>query len=367
MTSHLLSTPLESTHIDLGAVMTDFAGWNMPLRYGSATAEHEAVRTKAGMFDLSHMGQIVVTGNDAGRALDYSLVTKPSVMPEGRARYSMIVAEDGGIIDDLIVYSTSETEYLVIANGANRVRVVDELKRRSAELGADVTIDDTTSRRAMIAIQGPVSARIVGSLIDEDYRESFDSLGYYRHARFTINGIDAHIARTGYTGERGYEIMVDAEHATDIWNSALAQGADEGLIPCGLACRDSLRLEAGMPLYGHELNAEITPAEGGQGRVVNMDHDFVGKNALEQHTQAATLYGLVGEGRRAAREGSEILVDGASVGKVTSGILSPTLGHPIALALAQPGLEIGQHVTVDVRGKELPMTIVELPFYKSAH
>lgn len=363
----LLSTPLEATHVELGATMTDFAGWNMPLRYGSATAEHEAVRSAAGMFDLSHMGQIRVEGPDAGRALDYALVSTPSAMLEGRARYSLMVDRDGGIIDDLIVYRNADDDFLVIANGANRVTVVEQLTERSAAAGLDVAIIDNTLSRALVAVQGPASARIVSSVIDEEHREAFDSLGYYRHAHLSIDSMPVHVARTGYTGERGYEIMIDANGATTLWSLLTEAGSEQGLVPCGLACRDSLRLEAGMPLYGNELSRDITPAEGGQGRVVKMDHDFVGRDALQGREAATTLYGLVGEGRRAARAGSEVRLEGQAVGTVTSGILSPTLGYPIALALARPGLQVGQHVTVDVRGKDLDMTVVELPFYTTTH
>lgn len=361
----LLHTALTPIHERLGAFMTDFAGWNMPLRYSSDRAEHEAVRTRAGLFDLSHMGQIRVRGAQAGAALDHALVTNPSKMPIGRARYSLMVNESGGIMDDLIVYKDTDEDFLVVANAANRVRVAAEFASRSTDL--QVEIDDQTENRALIACQGPRSADIVASVIDEADQETFAELGYYRHAHMKMDGADVHIARTGYTGERGYEIMCEAKDAERLWEALMAAGEEAGLLPCGLAARDTLRLEAGMPLYGHELTENTTPAEAGQGRVPKLDHDFVGREALEAHEPTTTLYALRGTGRRAARAGCTFSKGGEQLGTITSGVLSPTLGYPIALALAKPGLEIGDEVAVDVRGKEQTMTVCELPFYKSSN
>lgn len=363
----LNETALLPVHERLCATMTDFAGWAMPLRYSSDREEHTAVRERAGIFDLSHMGQIRVEGPDAGSLLDYALVGVVSTMPVGRARYSLMVNERGGIIDDLIVYRTDEIDYLVIANGANRLRVGDELTKRSAQISARAAIQDNTTARCLIAVQGPASREVVGSVIDPEHREEFDSLGYYRHACFTIGGTPVHVARTGYTGERGYEIMADANDAISLWERLSEAGEPHGMVPCGLSSRDTLRLEAGMPLYGHELTEDSTPAETGQGRVVKLDHDFVGAEALRAHEPSTTLYGLAGEGRRAARAGSAVSLDGESLGSITSGILSPTLGHPIALAILTVGLDEGTEVSVDVRGKSQTMTIVPLPFYKASH
>lgn len=359
----LETTALEGVHLSLGATMTDFAGWNMPLRYSSDREEHEAVRNRAGMFDLSHMGQVRVEGPDAGKLLDYALVNVLSEMPIGRARYSLMVNEDGGILDDLIVYRNDETDFLVIANAANRLTIVDELTSRSN--GMQVAIQDNTHSRVLIAVQGPLSADIVASVVDD--RERLLELGYYRHDQFVIAGMPVHIARTGYTGERGYEIMADANGAEKLWN-LLTEAGGERMQPCGLAARDTLRLEAGMPLYGHELTAAQKPADVGQGRVVKLDHDFVGGDAIREAGEPETaLYGLTGEGRRAARAGSVLSIDGTEQGVITSGVLSPTLGYPIALAILPPGLEEGQPVTANVRGKDQPMTITSLPFYKSTN
>lgn len=362
----LNETALFPVHERLGATMTDFAGWAMPLRYSSDREEHGAVRERAGIFDLSHMGQIRVEGPDAGAVLDYALVGVLSTMPVGRARYSLMVNEDGGIIDDLIVYRNDDVDFLVIANGANRLRVGDELTKRSDRLRARAAVQDNTTARCLIAVQGPASLDIVRSVVDSEHRDELDTLGYYRHGRFTIGGTPVHIARTGYTGERGYEIMADANDAVLLWERLAEAGEPHGMRPCGLSSRDTLRLEAGMPLYGNELTEDRTPAEAGQGRTVVLDHEFVGEEALRKAGEPSTaLYGLAGEGRRAARAGSTVSVDGEQVGVITSGVLSPTLGHPIALAILTAGLELGTEVSVDVRGKHQPMTIVHLPFYRS--
>lgn len=357
----LHSTVLAPTHERLGASMIPFAGWNMPVRYSSDLAEHKAVREAAGLFDLSHMGQIEVSGPAAGTSLDRSLVGLASAIAVGRAKYSLIADEAGRILDDLIVYRLAEEEFLVVANGANRVRVVGALTDRSTP--GECSVVDHTFSRAMIAIQGPRAEKILAELTAFPLAD----LRYYAAARADVAGVPSLVARTGYTGEDGFELMVAAHAAEALWAELLAVGADAGLQPCGLASRDTLRLEAGMPLYGHELSEEITPFEAGLGRVVRLDHEFVGRDALA--AQASTqpsrmLVGLAGEGRRAARAGSSVLAGETEVGVVTSGVLSPTLGHPIALALVAPTYASeGTALAADVRGTALPMTVVPTPFY----
>lgn len=356
----LLTTVLAPAHERLGAAMIPFAGWNMPVRYTSDLAEHRAVREAAGLFDLSHMGQIEVSGPGAAECLDRSLVGVFSTMAIGKAKYSLIADAEGRILDDLIVYRLEEEEYLVVANGANRERVVDALTERS-DPGRASVIDHTFSR-AMIAIQGPKAAEILSQLTPADLAE----LRYYSAARLEVDGVPVLVARTGYTGEDGFEIMTAAHAAMSLWDKLLEVGGPAGLVPCGLASRDTLRLEAGMPLYGHELSEAITPYEAGLGRVVKLDHEFVGRDAIAAQSEAParTLIGLAGEGRRAARAGSAVLADGVPVGEVTSGVLSPTLGHPIALALVDPAHAAeGTVLSADVRGTALPMTVVPRPFY----
>lgn len=361
-------TALDALHRSLGATMTDFAGWDMPLRYGSERDEHNAVRTKAGLFDLSHMGEITVTGPQAVDLLNYALVGNIGTVGTGRARYTMICREDGGILDDLIVYRLGEDEYMVVANAGNAQIVLDALTARAQ--GFDATVRDDRDAYALIAVQGPESPGILKSLTDAD----LDGLKYYAGLPGTVAGVPALIARTGYTGEDGFELFVEPQHAEKLWQALTEAGAPAGLIPCGLSCRDTLRLEAGMPLYGHELTTALTPFDAGLGRVVKFekDGDFVGREALTAAAERAEsapprkLVGLIAEGRRVPRAGMSVVADGTVIGEVTSGAPSPTLGKPIAMAYvdavhAAPGTP---GVGVDIRGTHEPYEVVALPFYK---
>jgi aminomethyltransferase len=366
------TTPLAAVHKELGAAMTDFAGWLMPLRYGSETAEHNAVRNAAGLFDLSHMGELMVTGDGAGAALDYALLTEASAIKPGRARYTMICAPDGGVIDDLIVYRLTESQYLVVANAANAAIVAAELTDRVGGRGATMT--DLTDDYALIAIQGPRSAAILAALTSAN----LDDVRYYASYPATVAGATALLARTGYTGEDGFEIFVGPDDAVGIWQALTDAGQADGLVPAGLAARDSLRLEAGMPLYGNELGRDMTPFDAGLGRVVKLDKpgDFVGRAALAARAQAEPsreLVGLAGRTRRVPRHGYAVLWDGEPCGAVTSGAPSPTLGKPIAMAYMTPaaaaaarseGAGGGERLAVDVRGRAEPADLVPLPFYK---
>ncbi|BFO15528.1 hypothetical protein SHKM778_19160 [Streptomyces sp. KM77-8] len=247
-------TALDALHRSLGATMTDFAGWDMPLRYGSERDEHNAVRTKAGLFDLSHMGEITVFGPAAAALLDHALVGNISGVKSGRARYTMICGEDGGILDDLIVYRLGDTEYLVVANASNAQVVLDALVERSA--GFDAEVRDDRDAYALLAVQGPESAGILASLTDADVA----GLKYYAGLPGTVAGVPALVARTGYTGEDGFELFVKPAHAVELWQALTEAGEAAGLVPCGLSCRDTLRLEAGMPLYGNELSPSSRPS-----------------------------------------------------------------------------------------------------------
>ena len=358
------STPLADVHAALGASFTDFAGWQMPLRYASDLAEHRAVRETAGVFDLSHMGEIRVSGPEAGAALDAALVGRASTMPIGRAAYGMLVTHDGGIVDDLVTYRLGEQEFLVVANAANVEPVVVALADRCRPFDAHVA--DETARWALVAVQGPASAAIVGSLVDVD----LGGLGYYRSVSATLGGVPVLLARTGYTGEDGFEVFAPAEAAVAVWDTVLAAAREHGGVPAGLACRDTLRLEAGMPLYGHELTVDTSPFAAGLGRVVTLDKDPgpVGLDALRRlsaEPPARVLVGLRGTGRRAPRAGYAVVSSGDVVGEVTSGALSPTLGYPVAMAYVDAELsEPGTELAVDVRGSELPVEVVALPFYR---
>lgn len=368
----LRKTPLDAVHRRLGATICPFAGWDMPLRYGSEREEHAAVRTSAGLFDLSHMGEITVSGPDAGRALDFALVGNLSALAVGRARYTMICAEDGGILDDLIVYRTGEPEFMVVANAGNAERVLAELTARTASYpGAEVR--DDRDAYALIAVQGPESAAILQPLTDAD----LDGLKYYAGLPGTVAGTPALIARTGYTGEDGFELFVAPEAAEALWDALTAAGSGRGLVPAGLSCRDTLRLEAGMPLYGHELTTGTTPFDAGLGRVVKFDKPtnegrFVGRDSLAKAAEAARenpprrLVGLVAEGRRVPRAGFTVVDErGGTVGEVTSGAPSPTLGKPVAIAYVDAAHgEPGTRVAVDIRGTHERYEVVALPFYK---
>ncbi|MEI5101435.1 glycine cleavage system aminomethyltransferase GcvT [Streptomyces sp. PmtG] len=364
-------TALDALHRSLGATMTDFAGWDMPLRYGSERDEHNAVRTKAGLFDLSHMGEITVTGDQAGDLLNFALVGNIGSVAVGRARYTMICQADGGILDDLIVYRLAETEYMVVANASNAQTVLDALTERASGFAA--TVRDDREAYALIAVQGPESPGILKSVTDAD----LDGLKYYAGLPGTVAGVPALIARTGYTGEDGFELFVAPEHAEPLWRALTEAGAPVGLTPCGLSCRDTLRLEAGMPLYGNELSTSLTPFDAGLGRVVKFDKtshgkDFVGHDALAVAAERAEtapprkLVGLIAEGRRVPRAGMAVVADGEVIGEVTSGAPSPTLGKPIAMAYVDPSHAAPgtAGVGVDIRGTHEPYEVVALPFYK---
>jgi aminomethyltransferase len=370
----LRHTALDAVHRALGATMTDFAGWDMPLRYGSEREEHVAVRTRAGLFDLSHMGEIAVTGPQAGELLDHALVGFVSALGDNRARYTMICAADGGILDDLIVYRTGADEFLVVANASNAQLVLDELTARAE--GFDAVVRDDRDAYALIAIQGPEATAILAPLTDAD----LPGLKYYTSLPATVAGRPALLARTGYTGEDGFELFVAPGDAEPLWAALSEAGAGRGLIACGLSCRDTLRLEAGMPLYGHELNTSLTPFDAGLGRVVRFDKTtnggaFVGREALEKAAEQAqaspprVLVGLVSAGRRVPRAEMPVVsaADGTVIGVITSGAPSPTLGKPIAMAYVDAAHAApGTAVAVDVRGTHEPVEVVALPFYKRA-
>ncbi|MFE4541324.1 glycine cleavage system aminomethyltransferase GcvT [Arthrobacter sp. NPDC056727] len=378
-------TALFEEHKKLGASFTDFGGWQMPLKYGSELAEHHAVRNSAGIFDLSHMGEVWVTGPDAAAFLDYALAGKISAMAVGKAKYSLICNEDGGIIDDLIVYrrpsaaggaENSTDRFLVVPNAGNAKVVSAALADRAANF--DVTVEDASAETSLIAVQGPKAEEILLRLVPAAQHGLVTGLKYYAAVEvpFLVGGASRNLllARTGYTGEDGFEIFVENDGASGLWQAIVAI-ADEGeLTPSGLASRDSLRLEAGMPLYGNELSLEGDPFAAGLGPVVALskEGDFVGKAALAAKKEAGAgsttgrkLVGLKGLGRRAGRGHYPVLKDGNVVGEVTSGQPSPTLGYPVAMAYVDVAYaEPGTALDIDLRGKAEPFEVVALPFYK---
>ncbi|GAA3575105.1 glycine cleavage system aminomethyltransferase GcvT [Amycolatopsis ultiminotia] len=367
-------TALHGVHQGLGALFTDFAGWSMPVRYASELAEHKAVREAAGLFDLSHMAELHVRGGQAADVLDYALVGNLSGVKPGRARYTMICDADGGVLDDLVVYRLAEEEYLVVANAGNAGVVAEALAERVR--GFDAVVDDRSAATALIAVQGPNAVGVLSAVTDAD----LGSLKYYASVPAVVKGHEVLLARTGYTGEDGFELFAPAADAPALWRILTEAGQAHGLVPCGLACRDTLRLEAGMPLYGNELSRQLNPFAAGLGRVVKFEKpgDFVGRAALAELATAdvpRVRIGLRGTGRRAPRHGYRVLAgespdstaNGAEIGEVTSGALSPTLGHPIAMAYVDRGYaEPGTQLSVDIRGKIFPVEVVDLPFYSRA-
>jgi aminomethyltransferase len=391
VTSTVRDTPLRGVHERLGATMTEFAGWRMPLRYGSETAEHNAVRSSAALFDLSHMGEIAVTGPGAGAALDYAVCGWPSKLAVGRARYTMLCAPDGGILDDLIIYRQAADRFLVVANAANTSVVLAELRRRgtaeavtggyggsSPREGAgcapdtmapsaigraagETVVTDESDTTGLISIQGPNGCDILSRHTDLPLAE----MPYYAGAYGTVAGRPAWVARTGYTGEDGFEIFCGPDECEPVWD-ALYDSVPGGLPAAGLAARDTLRLEAGMPLYGNELGPDVTPYEAGLGRVVRLDKpgDFVGREALAARAARGprrTLIGLLGGSRRVPRHGYPVLTGAGPVGVVTSGAPSPTLGVPIAMAYVER--DATRPFVIDIRGKTEPAEKTGLPFY----
>jgi aminomethyltransferase len=362
----LQRTALHQVHESLGARLIPFAGWEMPVQYRGIIEEHRTVRERAGLFDLSHMGELWVTGPGASAGLAQALVTDPPALRVGRAHYSMICAPDGGVIDDLIVYRVADQRFLVVANASNAATVASELGERLA--GFDARLDDASLGTSLVAIQGPRSRGILAPLTDV----ALDELRYYAIAKGTVAGVPALVARTGYTGEDGFELFLDWDDAVGVWSSLLSEGTDAGLVPCGLGARDTLRLEAGMPLYGNELDRDCTPFEAGLGRIVKLDKEggFVGREALVRAQAAGPRKSLVGlelRGPGIARHGYPVhqVASPASDGVVTSGTISPTLGRAIAMAWVPPTASTaGTMVEVGIRASRVPAEIVPLPFYR---
>jgi aminomethyltransferase len=359
-------TALTEVHRALGARLIDFAGWLMPVHYAGILEEHKAVRERAGLFDLSHMGELYVEGPDAGDGLAAALVSDPRTLAIGRAQYSMICTADGGIIDDLIVYRLGSERFMVVANAGNAAVVADELADRLGRWKA--VLDDRSLATSLIAIQGPVAAAVLGPITDVDLA----SLRYYAIGQGHVAGIPALVARTGYTGEDGFELFVDWAKGPAIWEALSKAGRREKVVPVGLGARDTLRLEAGMPLYGNELDRATNPFEAGLGRVVKLEKagDFVGRPALERDAReplAKRLVGLRITGRGIARHGYPVMADDRATGQVTSGTQSPSLGYPIAMAYVAPADgEAGTMLDVEIRDRRISAEVVPLPFYRRA-
>ncbi|TWT47001.1 Aminomethyltransferase [Thalassoglobus neptunius] len=359
----MLQTALSNWHQGSGARMVDFAGWSMPIQYSSIVEEHDAVRKGCGLFDIAHMGRIWVSGADAVSFLDHVATNHVAQMKPSQVRYSLVCNESGGILDDVLIYNF-ETEFLVVVNASNREKILSWFEKHKS--GFDVSIDDRTQSTFMLAIQGPQAQTILSSLTDVD----LSAMKYYSVQRGGVNGVDALVSRTGYTGEDGFEVIVENDAAVDVWAACVAAGEQHGLKPCGLGCRDTLRLEAAMPLYGHEMDEAVDPVTAGLTFGVKLKKSsFLGHEAIREKAEASDSLpkriGVVLSGRRIAREGATLLVDSEEVGKVTSGTFSPTLQKSIAMGyIDQKYASPGTMVDVDIRGKREPGEIAALPFYK---
>ncbi len=355
-------TPLYECHLEAGAKMVEFAGWEMPVRYGSEIDEHHAVRRAAGLFDVSHMGEIRVHG---GGALDYLQRLTPNNVAKlqpGRAQYSALLTERGTYIDDLLVYQMAKDDYLVVVNASN---IATDYAHMLSVPHPDCQIDNHSDRYALLALQGPKSLEILKRHTSTD----LENLRYYHFENGQIDGKSCIISRTGYTGEIGMELYISPEDAPHLWRTLLASGADDGLLPAGLGARDTLRLEAGMSLYGHEIDDTTTPFEAGlQWTVKFAKGDYLGRSVLEEQKENGVDRQLIGfeiEGRGIARQGHRILVDDESVGQVTSGTWSPTLEKAIGTAYVPTAMATeGDPLTIEVRKRRLPARIVAMPFYK---
>lgn len=344
--------------------MVDFAGWDMPVQYTSIVQEHHAVRTAAGMFDIAHMGRLVFSGPEAGGFLDRLLTNDVSAIEEGRVRYALVCDQSGGILDDVLVYRFAE-DYLLVVNASNRQKILEWIETHRA--GFDVTVIDRTIDWAMLAVQGPRAVELVAPLVDSPVAD----LGYYRCASAIVMEHESRISRTGYTGEDGVELIVPAGVGPEVWQRLMELGAAAGLVAAGLGCRDTLRLEAAMPLYGHELSEDIDPYTAGLAFAVKPDAaEFIGRESVVELRDQASRRRRIGlrlEGRRIAREGAAVFSGDEPAGEVTSGTFSPTLEESIAMAYVDEAVaEEGTALVVDIRGHRVDAMVVGLPFYKRA-
>ena len=359
-----LKTPLYEEHVKAGGKVVPFAGYLLPVQYPAGVIkEHMAVRTQAGLFDVSHMGEVLCTGPDAKANLQMLLTNDYTKIKDGQAKYSPMCNEHGGTVDDLIVYRKSEEEYLIVVNAANKEK--DYQWMLDHQFG-NVTFTDVSEQYAQLALQGPKALDILRKLTKEEWIPQ-----KYYHAVFDaeVAGIPCIVSKTGYTGEDGVELYLASEYAAQMWNALLEAGKEEGLIPCGLGARDTLRMEAAMPLYGHEMNEEISPLEAGLTFAVKLaKEDFIGKKALEEAGEPKReRIGLKVTGRGIIREEQTVICAGEEIGTTTSGTHCPYLGYPIAMALVQAGkVTPGDKVEVNVRGRNVEAEVVELPFYKRA-
>jgi aminomethyltransferase len=354
------TTPLYDTHLNLGGKMVEYAGFKMPVEFSGVISEHLCVREKCGVFDVSHMGEFLICGDDAVANLNRIMTNEMSTLNPGKARYTLMCNDNGGIIDDLLVYCITEGRYLLIVNAANRNKdftwICDNLK-------GDCIADDLSDGLALLAVQGPESGKLMSKLLTKG---NLPEKYYSFNENIEVSGIKLTASYTGYTGERGFELLCRAHEVTSLYNSLLDAG-DVSALPCGLAARDTLRLEAAFPLYGHELNKDITPIEAGLGFAVKTDKEyFIGKESIVSNPVRYSRIGLKITGRGIAREGNAVELNGDNIGFITSGTYLPYLKGAYAMAsVSKDSVNIDDIVTVDIRGRKVEAEVVKLPFYKS--
>lgn len=364
--AELKRTPLYENHVALGGRMVEFGGWEMPIQYGSILEEHKAVRERAGLFDVSHMGEIEVRGKDAGAFLDFLVTNRPSDLSPGQVLYTPMCLPCGGIVDDLLVYRMGPEKFLLVVNAGTGPKDVLWVKEQAGAFHADVTVEDISGDVAEVALQGPRAEAILSRLTDEDLAK----ITFFTFKDdVVVAGKKTLVSRTGYTGEDGFEIYMAPEDARGVWEELLKAGAKDGIMPTGLGSRDSLRFEACLPLYGQEISETTSPVEAALSYFVKWDKpDFLGKDVLlpmKAEGPPRRLVGLRLLERSVPRHGYPVTLAGATVGEVTSGMISPTLGEPLALALVPPDQsEIGTRLAVQIRGKDVPAEVVKRPFYR---
>lgn len=364
--SALKRTALYDRHVALGARMVDFGGWEMPQQYSSIRDEHLAVRRVAGLFDVSHMGRLAFSGAGAGDHLQRLVTNDLSRLEPEHAIYTLMCRDDGGVIDDLVVYRSGRgaDHYLVVVNASNRLKDLEWMRE---SLPRGVSITDRTEEMSLIALQGPQAQ----ALIPASPSSGLDSIPYFGFRPGQVGGVDAVISRTGYTGEDGFELFVDSQSVVQVWDAILEQGQSAGVLPSGLGARDATRLEAALRLYGNDMDETVNPYEAGLGWTVKLGKgEFIGREKLSQvkaEGPRRTLIGLQTEAGSIPRHGAAVMADGKSVGVVTSGTHSFFLGHPIALALVEAAsFRVGDKATVEVRGRQAPADVVKLPFYRGS-
>lgn len=359
----LKRTPLYQAHISIGARMVEFAGWEMPVQYSGHIPEHTAVREAAGLFDVSHMGEIEIRGADALALVQLISTNDASKLQDNQVQYSTMTDETGGVLDDLLVYRLNADYFLLIVNAGTTDSDFEWIKERAG--GLNVEVHNTSPAFALLALQGPRAERILQELSDH----MLDRIPYYWSQRVSVDGVDCRVSRTGYTGEDGFEILCRASDARHLWNRLLVTGSDRGLIPCGLAARNTLRLEAAYRLYGHDMDLTTTPLEAGLGWVVKLAKgNFIGRDALLKQKEEGLKRKLAGFevlDRAPARDGYPVAIGGQQVGTVTSGSPSPTLRKNIGLAYVPiEYAAIGTELFIVIRGRNVPARVIETPFYK---